>query len=97
MQVTCAWQLSCAMSCLLVHAALAVSCTEVAVVLFVIGCRADGSYSGNPGSGGGSGGPPPPGADMDISAAELVNRLSFHVSAVKGAAAAWCSCFAVFY
>ncbi|WIA20100.1 hypothetical protein OEZ85_005957 [Tetradesmus obliquus] len=40
--------------------------------------RADGSYSGNPGSGGGSGGPPPPGADMDISAAELVNRLSFH-------------------
>jgi hypothetical protein len=45
-------------------------------------CRSDGSYSGNAGSGGsgGSGGPPPPGADMDISAAELVNRLSFHVS-----------------
>jgi hypothetical protein len=39
--------------------------------------RSDGSYSGNPGSGGGNA---PPGADMDISAAELVNRLSFHVS-----------------
>jgi hypothetical protein len=43
-------------------------------------CRSDGSYSGSAGSGGNGGGPPPPGADMDISAAELVNRLSFHVS-----------------
>ncbi|KAF6255454.1 hypothetical protein COO60DRAFT_1627545 [Scenedesmus sp. NREL 46B-D3] len=42
--------------------------------------RADGSYSGNHGSGGGggAGGMAPPGADMDITAAELVNRLSFH-------------------
>lgn len=48
---------------------------------WVTRCRAGGGGGGDSGgSGGGSSASGPPGSDMDITAAELVNRLSFHVS-----------------
>jgi hypothetical protein len=70
-----------------INATSALNLLRRAVLLSVVACRSDGSYSGNPGSGGGNG---PPGADMDISAAELVNRLSFHVSNAPRCAACTC-------
>jgi len=44
----------------------------------------DAYFSRGDNSGSSSSGPPQPGADMDLTAAELVNRLSFHVGGRHG-------------